>query len=65
MNPPASSLALHGGPKAVTAVRAAPHRWGREELERLTAMVDQPSLFYWNVPQTNALLAEFRRTYPL
>lgn len=65
MNPSASNLALNGGPKAVTAVRAPSHRWGREELERLTAMVDQPSLFYWNGPQTNALLAEFRKTYPL
>jgi dTDP-4-amino-4,6-dideoxygalactose transaminase len=28
-------------------------------------MVDQPSLFYWNGPQTTALVDEFRRTYPL
>ena len=58
-------LALHGGPKAVTAMRAPRHRWGREELARLTAMVDQPSLFYWNGPQTQAFVSEFRRTYPL
>ncbi|HUG12799.1 MAG TPA: DegT/DnrJ/EryC1/StrS family aminotransferase [Opitutaceae bacterium] len=63
MNP--STLAIHGGPKAVTAVRPVHHRWGAAELARLTAMVDQPSLFYWKGPQTEALLAEFRRTYPL
>ena len=40
-------------------------RWGEAELTRLTAMVQQPSLFYWQGPQTAALLAEFRRHYPL
>lgn len=64
MNSP-PHLALHGGPKAVTAVRPARRRWGRTELARLAAMVDQPSLFYWNGPQCTALLDEFRRTYPL
>ena len=62
MNP---TLALHGGPKAVTATKPVHHRWGAAELARLTAMVDQPSLFYWKGPQTDALLTEFRRTYPL
>ncbi|MDB6168802.1 MAG: Glutamine--scyllo-inositol aminotransferase [Verrucomicrobia bacterium] len=42
-----------------------PARWGREELARLAAMVEQPSLFYWKGPQTTALLAEFQRHYPL
>jgi dTDP-4-amino-4,6-dideoxygalactose transaminase len=42
-----------------------PPRWGAAELERLTAMVTQPSLFYWKGPQTTALLEEFRRHYPL
>ena len=60
-----SSLALHGGPQAVTATRPVHHRWGAEELARLTAMVDQPSLFYAKGPQCGALLEEFRRTYPL
>jgi dTDP-4-amino-4,6-dideoxygalactose transaminase len=60
-----SKLALHGGPKAVTATKPVHHRWGAAELARLTAMVDQPSLFYWRGPQTDALLAEFRRAYPL
>ena len=61
----ASPLALSGGPKAVTATRPTHHRWGAEELARLTAMVDQASLFYAKGPQCAALLAEFRRTYPL
>lgn len=42
-----------------------PKRWGAAELARLTAMVDQPSLFYWKGPQTMALVAEFQRQYPL
>ncbi|MCX6944302.1 MAG: DegT/DnrJ/EryC1/StrS family aminotransferase [Opitutales bacterium] len=42
-----------------------PVRWGAPELARLTAMLQQPSLFYWKGPQTTALLEEFRRHYPL
>jgi perosamine synthetase len=62
---PAQPLALQGGPKTVTATLPEHHRWGREELARLTAMVDQPSLFYSKGPQCGALLEEFRKTYPL
>ena len=40
-----------------------PVRWGAPELARLTAMVQQPSLFYWKGPQTTALIEEFRRHY--
>lgn len=61
---PSDRLALHGGPAAVTAVRPTHHRWGADELARLTSMVDQTSLFYWQGPQTAALLAEFGRAYP-
>jgi dTDP-4-amino-4,6-dideoxygalactose transaminase len=61
----AATLALHGGPRAVSSPRPAHHRWGAEELARLTGMVDQASLFYWKGPQTTALTAEFRRHYPL
>ncbi len=61
---PSATLALHGGPKAVTATRLDRHRWGREELDRLTAMVDQKSLFYVNGPQCADLATEFRKTYP-
>ncbi|MEO6873871.1 MAG: DegT/DnrJ/EryC1/StrS family aminotransferase [Opitutaceae bacterium] len=42
-----------------------PKRWGAAELTRLTAMVEQSSLFYWKGPQTAALLEEFRKLYPL
>lgn len=42
-----------------------PVRWGDAELARLTAMVRQNSLFYYNGPQTTALLADFRQHYPL
>jgi perosamine synthetase len=42
-----------------------PVRWGDAELTRLTTMVRQKSLFYWNGPQTNALLTDFRQHYPL
>lgn len=60
----APTLALHGGPKTVTAPRLDRHRWGQEELTRLTAMVGQKSLFYANGPQCADLAAEFRKTYP-
>lgn len=42
-----------------------PVRWGAAELARLTAMVEQSSLFYWKGTQTAALVAEFRKHYPL
>ncbi len=63
MNSP--TLALHGGPRAVTATAPTHHRWGAEEAIRLNAMVEQRSLFYWKGPQTAALLDGFRRHYPL
>jgi len=61
----ASTLALHGGAPAVTAALPVHHRWGAEEIARLTAMVEQPSLFYWNGPQCDALRRELQKTYPL
>jgi dTDP-4-amino-4,6-dideoxygalactose transaminase len=42
-----------------------PKRWGDAEQVRLSAMLLQGSLFYWNGPQTTALVEEFRRQYPL
>ena len=42
-----------------------PQRWGDAEIARLTAAMRQSSLFYWQGPQTTAMLAEFRRHYPL
>ena len=65
MNSTPSPLACLGGPKAVTAPQREYRRWSAAELARLTAMVDQPSLFYYKGPQCDAMLAEFRRTYPL
>ncbi len=55
--PPASPLVDEPLPQ--------PQRFGPAELARLTAMVQQPSLFYWKGPQTTALVDEFRRHYPL
>lgn len=40
-------------------------RWGEPELMRLSSMVRQKSLFYWNGPQNAALQEEFRKHYPL
>ncbi len=59
------ALAIRGGPQSIAEPTPSPHRWGEPELARLRAMVDQPSLFYWNGPQTRDLLAEFRKHYPL
>jgi perosamine synthetase len=42
-----------------------PKRWGAAELTRLTTMVDQKTLFYVRGAQTAALLAAFRKIYPL
>lgn len=58
-------LALSGGPRAVKAPPPPRRRWGEAELRRLTAMVGQESLFYWNGPQTRAMLEAFRALYPL
>ncbi|BET65201.1 DegT/DnrJ/EryC1/StrS family aminotransferase [Opitutales bacterium ASA1] len=60
-----SRLAIEGGPRCVTEPDAPRRRWGERELARLRAMVKQESLFYWNGPQTLAMLDEFRRHYPL
>ena len=49
----------------VDAPRPRPVRWGAAELERLTSALKQESLFYWNGPQTAALLKTFREHYPL
>lgn len=59
----ASQLALHGGTPALESWPKRPPRWGAEELERLTAMVEQPSLFYWNGPQTTAMVDKFKERY--
>jgi perosamine synthetase len=61
----ASPLAIEGGPAAVSTPIPRRHRWGTEELAALTEMVEQESLFYWEGPQTQAMLARFRDIYPL
>ncbi|HRE07654.1 MAG TPA: DegT/DnrJ/EryC1/StrS family aminotransferase [Opitutaceae bacterium] len=57
MNTPASPIVDEPLPR--------PRRWGAAELARLTAMVEQESLFYWKGPQSTALLDAFRGHYPL
>ena len=42
-----------------------PQRWGADEVERLTAAMQQSSLFYWQGPQTTTLLKSFREIYPV
>lgn len=53
-----------GGSPILTATLPVSSRWGEAELANLTRMVGQSSLFYWNGPQTNALLEAFRKHYP-
>lgn len=40
-------------------------RWGQPELAQLEGMLQQPSLFYWNGPQTQLLVERFKSFYPL
>lgn len=63
MSTPATTAALPA--PIVDEPVPQPVRWGDAELARLTEMVKQKSLFYWNGPQTTALLADFRKHYPL
>ena len=58
-----STLAIEGGAAAVTTPPGRRRRWGAAELARLTAMVEQESLFYWQGPQTTALVEGFRSIY--
>src|ERR1041384_7919226 len=58
-------LALHGGEKAVKTLSKLPIRWGEPERERLNAMLDQNSLFYWKGPQTTLLIERFKKVCPV
>jgi len=60
-----SKLAVHGGEKAVKSWPSLPLRWGEPERERLDAMLQQNSLFYWKGPQTKLLLERFRKICPM
>ena len=61
----APKLALLGGEKAVRKAPAAVRRWGDLERERLNAMLDQDTLFYWKGPQTTLALERFKKICPL
>ncbi|MCX6908817.1 MAG: DegT/DnrJ/EryC1/StrS family aminotransferase [Verrucomicrobia bacterium] len=61
----ASKLAINGGEKAVKVTVKRARRWGDLERERLTAMLEQDSLFYWKGPQTTLALERFKKLYPL
>ena len=58
------SLALYGGPKAITEAPVRAPRWGDMERRNLDEMVRQDSLFYWKNHQTEKLLGAFRKHYP-
>ncbi|MCC7518996.1 MAG: DegT/DnrJ/EryC1/StrS family aminotransferase [Verrucomicrobiae bacterium] len=58
-------LAKDGGAPAVVTKLAPLVRWGEPELQQLTEMIRQPSLFYWNGPQTRLLVERFRTIFPL
>lgn len=60
-----STLAIHGGEKAVQHSPSQGPRWGEPERQQLEAMLGQNSLFYWNGPQTNTLIERFRGFCPL
>jgi perosamine synthetase len=61
----ASKLALHGGEKEVKQSAKLPIRWGGPERERLNAMLEQESLFYWKGPQTTLLIERFKKVCPV
>ena len=61
----AAKLAIHGGTPAVIAKTPPWVRWDDKEREQLAKMIDQPSLFYWNGPQTRLLIERFQGRYPL
>ncbi len=62
---PGSSLAIHGGEKAVKTPLALARRWGKPELQQLEAMLEQDSLFWWKGPQGKLLSERFQQVCPL
>lgn len=60
----ASKLAMLGGKKAVKKAPSSVKRWGDLERERLNAMLEQDTLFYWKGPQTTLALERFRKIHP-
>ncbi len=61
----APKLAINGGEKAVKVAVKRARRWGDLERERLNAMLEQDSLFYWKGPQTTLALERYKKIYPL
>lgn len=60
-----AKLAIHGGQRSVGSLPKLPVRWGAPERERLDAMLEQDSLFYWKGPQTTLLTERFKEVCPV
>jgi dTDP-4-amino-4,6-dideoxygalactose transaminase len=60
-----STLAVHGGEKAVRKSPVPTPRWGDPERQQLDVMLQQDSLFYWKGKQTELLKQRFRDVCPL
>lgn len=58
------TLAIHGGPKTIATAPPKLVRWDDRERQQLSEMLGQPSLFYWNGPQTKLLVQRFQEHYP-
>jgi perosamine synthetase len=58
-------LALEGGEAVMSNAMPKPVRWDDRERAQLAQAIDQPTLFYWNGPQTKLLVERFREHYPL
>ncbi|MFZ4695639.1 MAG: DegT/DnrJ/EryC1/StrS family aminotransferase [Verrucomicrobiia bacterium] len=61
---PSDLPAILGGKPVIECPMPRPVRWGDPERAQLSAMIGQPSLFYWNGPQTKLLVERFREQYP-
>jgi dTDP-4-amino-4,6-dideoxygalactose transaminase len=64
MSQTSERLAIDGGSPVITQPPQPPVRWDDAEREQLARAIDQPSLFYWNGPQTELLIERFRQHYP-
>jgi perosamine synthetase len=60
-----AKLAVEGGEKAVKSSGGKLIRWGDPERQRLGAMLDQSTLFYWKGPQTTALIERVQQHHPM
>jgi perosamine synthetase len=62
---PRVKLAVAGGEKTVKSSSGKLVRWGDPERQRLSAMLEQPALFYWKGPQTAALIERVQQHHPM